>query len=288
MALHRIAILGSTGQLGTDLVEVLREDNNFDVMPLSHTDCDCTKPDQVREVLNRLHPDTVINCAAYVRVDDCEDHEREAFDVNAIGALYVARVCADLDALCVYISTDYVFDGAKSTPYVESDAPCPSNVYGVSKLAGEFLVRQTAPHWLIVRAASLFGRTGSRGKGGNFVDTILEKSKAGESLRVVDDVQMSPTYTRDAATALVGLIDAGTDGIVHLSNDGACSWYELAKYALELAGLRTSVIPISSDEYLTRARRPKNSALQSEHSRAKLRSWQEALRAYLLEKQIKK
>jgi dTDP-4-dehydrorhamnose reductase len=281
---RRVAIFGSTGQLGTDLVDVLPTSDRLDVVPLTHDDADCTDAGAVRHVLHAVRPKIVINTAAYVRVDDCEDHAREAFEVNAIGALNIARTCAELDALSVFISTDYVFAGTKGAPYIESDPTCPINVYGVSKLAGEFLVRQTAPRWLIVRAASLFGRTGARGKGGNFIETVLAKAKRGEPLAVVNDVLMTPTYTRDAATGLVDLLNAGASGVVHVINDGVCSWYEFAKEAVELCGLRASIAAVSSAEYPTRARRPRNSALRSGRSLVKLRSWQEALKAYLIEK----
>jgi dTDP-4-dehydrorhamnose reductase len=281
---RRVAIFGSTGQLGTELVDVFTKSDEFDVISLAHENADCTDAGAVRNVLHGTRPQIVINSAAYVRVDDCEDHAREAFDVNAIGALNIARVCAEVDALCVYISTDYVFDGTRAAPYLESDPACPINVYGASKLAGEFLIRQTAPRWLITRAASLFGRAGARGKAGNFVETILAKAKRGEPLAVVNDVRMSPTYARDAATALVDLIEMGADGMVHLTNDGACTWYEFAQQAVELAGLRTSIAAVSSEEYPSRARRPKNSALASERAPVKLRSWQDALKAYLIEK----
>src|SRR5438309_5797720 len=160
---QRIVVLGSTGQLGTDLVEVLRLDDKYETLTLTHADCDCTNAHEVVEGVRNLHPDMVINCAAYVRVDDCEVHAREAFEVNAIGARNVARACAAVEALCVYISTDYVFDGSKGSPYVESDPTCPINVYGASKVAGEHLVQQAAPHSLIVRTSSLFGKTGARG-----------------------------------------------------------------------------------------------------------------------------
>ena len=281
--IRRVAIFGSAGQLGADLVDAFRDEQRFEVIPLSHHDIDCTNADQVCDVMRRVRPDVGINCAAYVRVDECENRARDAFEVNAIGALNVARGCAEVDARCVYISTDYVFDGEKAAPYVESDPTCPINVYGASKLAGEFLVRQTAPRWLIVRAASLFGRTGSRGKGGNFVETILKKAKSGEPLKIVDDVRMSPTYTRDAAAGLVGLVESGIYGFIHLTNGGSCSWYEFAQHAFEIAGVSTSIIPISSKDYATAARRPKNSALESERSPLKLRSWQDALKAYLNE-----
>jgi dTDP-4-dehydrorhamnose reductase len=281
---RRITVIGSRGQLGSDLVEALQNHKAFEVVPLSREQADCTNADAVRRAMLRINPRVVVNCAAFVRVDECEDHPQQAFDVNAIGAFHVARMCAELDALCVYVSTDYVFDGSKDAAYTESDPTYPINVYGTSKLAGEFLVRQTTPHWLIVRAASLFGRTGARGKAGNFVETILAKAKAREPLRIVDDVRMSPTYTRDAATALIDLIEAGADGIVHLTNDGACTWYEFAKQILDLAGLTAAIDPVSVEEYPTRALRPKNSALQSERSLVKLHSWQDALKAYLIEK----
>ena len=281
---RRVVVFGGSGQLGADLVDVLKNSSQFDAVPLTHQDADCTDGSAVRKTLHAARPEIVVNCAAYVRVDDCEDHARDAFEVNAVGAFNIARVCGELEALCVFISTDYVFDGTKTAPYVESDPTSPINVYGVSKLAGEMLVRQTARRWLIVRAASLFGRMGARGKGGNFVETILAKAKRGEPLAVVNDVRMSPTYTRDAAAGLVGLIEAGAEGIVHLTNQGACSWHDFAQQAVELSGLRTSVVPCSCEAYPARARRPRNSALASERRLFKLRPWQDALTAYLLEK----
>jgi dTDP-4-dehydrorhamnose reductase len=281
---RRVAVIGSEGQLGSDLVAALQSNEAFEVIPLTRAQADCTDAESVRKAVLQLRPPIVVNCAAFVQVDECEDQPQQAFAVNALGALHVARACAEADSICVYISTDYVFDGSKAGPYSESDSAHPVNVYGASKLTGEILVRQTVPHWLIVRAASLFGRTGSRGKGGNFVETILAKAKAGEPLRIVNDVRMSPTYTRDAATALVALVDAGAAGIVHLTNEGACTWHEFAQQILDLVGLRVSIDPVSSKEYPTPARRPKNSVLRSERSLVKLRSWKDALKEYLIEK----
>jgi dTDP-4-dehydrorhamnose reductase len=263
---------------------VLQSHEAFEVIPLTRAQADCTDAEAVRKAVLQFRPSIVVNCSAFVRVDECEDQPQQAFAVNALGALHVARACAEANSICVYISTDYVFDGSKAEPYSESDLTYPVNVYGASKLAGEILVRQTVPHWLVVRAASLFGRTGARGKGGNFVETILAKAKTGEPLRIVNDVRMSPTYTRDAATALVGLVDAGADGIVHLTNAGACTWHEFAEQILDLVGLRVSIDPVSSEEYPTRARRPKNSVLRSERSLVKLRSWKDALKEYLTDK----
>ena len=284
MSRQRIVVLGATGQFGTDLVEVLREDGKFEVMPLSHADCDCTDERKVARVIGSLHPDTVVNCAAYVRVDDCEEHASEAFNVNAIGALNVARACEAANALCVYISTDYVFDGTKATPYKESDLPNPINIYGTSKLAGEYLTRQATRRWLIVRTASLFGKTGARGKGGNFVETIIKKAKAHEPIKVVNNITMSPTYSRDAGNGLAALLRNRATGVFHIANRGACSWYEFAKIISDIAELGNSVYPVSSSEFFSRARRPKNSALITEQTDFQLRPWKDALKAYLVEK----
>jgi len=282
--IRRVAIFGSMGQLGTDLVEILRQDEKFDVVPLGHQDADCRKEDQVRKVLANLRPDTVINCAAYVRVDDCEDHVEEAFGVNAIGAHHIAKACAEIDACCVYISTDYVFDGTKEAPYVESDAPNPINVYGASKLAGEHLTRLAAARWLIVRVSSLFGKTGARGKGGNFVETILAKAKQGEALKVVDDIRVSPTYTRDAARAVRRLLENSATGAVHAANGGSCTWYEFAKAILALSGMKVAIEPVPSRVFLSRARRPRNSALGNALMPVEVHSWQDALKEYLFER----
>ena len=284
----RVAVIGRMGQLGTDLANVLVEAGSYEVFGLSHQEIECTDPASVEKTLKTMRPDVVINCAAFVRVDDSEDRADETFRVNSLGALNVARACAEIDALCVYISTDYVFDGEKGSPYTESDAPHPINVYGVSKLGGEYLVQEACPRWLIARMASLFGKAGSSGKGGNFVQTILARAKAGEPLRLVDDIRMSPTYTRDAAQALERLLRERTLGLFHLVNAGNCTWYELACQALEVVGLQHRIEPISALEYPMKARRPKDSSLASTKLNPALkeclRPWREALKTYLREK----
>jgi len=277
----KVAIFGSAGQLGSDLVEVIQSSGSYDVIPLTHEIVDCTDAGAVRRAVLHSRPQFVINSAAYVRVDDCEDHAREAFDVNAVGALNIARACAEIDALCVYIGTDYVFDGEKKTPYVESDSPNPINVYGVTKLAGEYLVRQTSPRWLIVRVASLFGKTGARGKGGNFVETILAKAKKGEGLRVVNDIHVSPTYARDAAKAIAGLLDRRQEGFVHATNSDNCTWYEFARQVLEYCRIEVPLCGVLSTQFPMRARRPQNSSLVSETLSAYMAPWREALGHYL-------
>lgn len=276
-------VLGSTGQLGSACVEVFRG-AGFDVTALSHAEVEVADRRSVRRALESAHPHVTVNCAAYVRVNDAEDHAEDAFRVNAIGALHVAQACADVNSVCVYISTDFVFDGVASRPYAEEDASHPINVYGTSKLAGEFLVQRACPRWLIARVASLFGETGSRGKGGNFVDTIVQNAKAHTPIRVVNDVRMSPTYALDAAKVLERLLRSQETGVFHLANAGSCTWYEFAKKILELVDLPTRPEAITSRDFPSRAPRPKNSSLRSSRLSPEvsvlLRPWEDALAAY--------
>ncbi len=284
----RVAVIGSTGQLGSDLVKIFRAAESYTVAPLTRAEIECTEPASVNQVLRRVRPEIVVNCAGFVRVDECEDHPDEAFSVNATGALNVARVCQEIGALCVYVSTDYVFDGEKGSSYAEDESPRPINVYGTSKIAGEYLVQQSCHDWLVVRMASLFGKEGSRGKTGNFVDTIVKRAQRGEFIQVVDDIRMSPTYTYDAARALENLVRARVSGVVHLTNAGSCTWYEFARTALELLGLQARLEPVSSKEYPLRARRPRDSSLRSLRFSSltadAMRAWQDALKAHLIEK----
>ena len=279
-------VIGSTGQLGSACVEIFRSAGH-DVVSLSHADVEVADPQSVRRVFEHSRPDAVINCAAYVRVNDAEDHAEDAFRVNAMGARHVALACAVFNTLCVYVSTDYVFDGALNRPYTEEDVCRPLNVYGTSKLAGEYFVRQCSPRWLIARVASLFGKAGSRGKGGNFVDAIVTKARAGQPIRIVSDIRMSPTYALDAARAMEHIVNRGATGLFHLTNGGDCTWFEFARRILEIADFDTIPEAISSLEYPTKARRPRNSSLQSTklspEVRVLLRPWEDALAAYLLE-----
>jgi dTDP-4-dehydrorhamnose reductase len=283
---ERIGVIGSTGQFGTDVVAVLGE-AGFAVTPLPHQVLDVTDRPSVERTLERERLDAVVNCAAFHKVDECEDRPEEAFSVNARGAFEVARACARTGALCVFVSTDYVFSGEKGSPYTEEDIPNPINVYGASKVAAETLVRQAAPQWLILRIASVFGKAGARGKGGNFVEAILAKAKSGEPVRVVNDQWMSPTYTRDAARQLEQLLRSGATGLYHVTNDGRCTWLDFAREALRLARINVPVEPTSSETYPGKARRPRDSSLTTVRSgpAAKARRpWEQALRDYLREK----
>ncbi|WP_055075456.1 dTDP-4-dehydrorhamnose reductase [Pseudanabaena sp. 'Roaring Creek'] len=284
----KVSLIGANGQLGSDIVSHFAQGDRYQLTALTRADIDICDANAVDRVLSGHKFDVVINSAAYVRVDDCEQEVERAFNVNAIGALNVARASRDMDALCVYISTDYVFRGDRQVPYSESDLPDPINVYGTSKLTGEYLVKQTTPRSLILRISSVFGKAGASGKGGNFVETIVKKAKAGDSLKVVDDMVMSPTYTYDVARLLDSLLQAGTTGIMHGANAGICSWHEFATEILRLANINHPIESIPTSAFPTKAKRPMNSALVSDRlnpsAAFKMRSWQDALTAYLAEK----
>jgi len=282
----RVAIIGANGQLGTDLVRVFGEDPSFEVIPLTHADLDVTIPETLK-VLEELRPGVIINTAAYVRVDDAELCPERAFAVNAIGALNVARVANEIDAINVYISTDYVFDGEKGEPYTEEDVPNPINVYGASKLAGEIFTRNYSKKYYTIRVAGLYGKAGASGKGGNFVEWIIERAKRGEKLQIVDDQFMSPTYTRDVARTLKEFLTLQPEwGIYHMVNEGYCSWYEFTRAIFEILGWEARIRAIKSSELSRLARRPRFSALENmrlHKLHLRMHDWKKGLKEYLRE-----
>ena len=248
----KVAVIGATGQLGSDLVKVFE-----DVIPLTHRDIEVTDLSSC-EILKELKPDVVINTAAYHKTDECEENPEKSFLVNSVGARNIALICKEIGAIDVYISTDYVFDGSKGEPYTEEDVPDPINVYGVSKYAGEILTRNICDRYYIVRVASLFGIAGASGKGGNFVETMIKKGKSGDELYVVDDITMSPTYTKDAAVAIEKILSYKLPyGIYHVTNEGCCTWYEFAKAIFEITGIDAKLNPTTSDKYPTKAKSSK-------------------------------
>lgn len=274
-----IAVIGANGQLGSDLVEVFE-----DVIPLTHNDVDVTDPESLKKI-KEFEPDVVINTAAYVRVDDAETEVDKAFRVNAVGALNVARVCNEINAVNVFISTDYVFDGEKGEAYVEEDMANPINVYGASKYTGEIFTRNYSGKWYVVRVASLYGKAGARGKGGNFVEAMIRKAKNGEEIKVVDDIYMSPTYTKDVAEMLGGFLELRPEyGVYHMVNEGYCNWYELTREIFDLLGWDVELTSIKSSELNRVARRPAFSVLENkgiERLGLRMRSWQKGLKGYL-------
>jgi dTDP-4-dehydrorhamnose reductase len=288
----RYAVLGAAGQLGRDLCPRLPGQ----VVPLSRAGTpvyDLSRPESLPALFDEVRPDVVINCAAYNFVDRAESEPQEAFAVNAWGVGALARLCGERECLLVHFSTDYVFglDQTRRHPWTESDAPGPISVYGLSKLAGEYLVRMNCPRHLVIRTCGLYGVWGSGGKGGNFVETMLRLAGQGKPLRVVDDQICTPSYTVDVAETTLALLNAGRPGLYHVANSGSCTWHELARTVFELSSIDANLTPIPSSEYAAPARRPAYSVLDnaalSTLTIPSPRSWREALAAYLQERQRK-
>ncbi len=260
-----------------------------ETLELEHADIEVTDQASVERALSSVREgDVVVNTAAFHRTDECEDKPDRALSVNAIAAHRVSVEACRRNATVVYISTDFVFDGAQSKPYVESDAAHPLNVYGMTKQAGEMLVRMANPHHYITRMSAVFGVAGSSGKGGNFVETMVTKARAGESPRVVDDIVMAPTSASDAAILLVNIVQTRAPfGVYHLANGGECTWCEFANAIFELTGSPVRATPVHAEEVGGKAPRPPYSVLASEKLAKlglKARPWREALSEYLVQK----
>jgi dTDP-4-dehydrorhamnose reductase len=280
----RIALIGADGQLGSDLVPALKNQN---VLPLFWPAFDITRTAEAAGVLRRLHPDVVINTAAFHRVDECEDKADQAFAVNAFAVRELARTCRALKAVLVHFSTDFVFDGVRRSPYLEEDRPGPLSVYAASKLAGEHFVRAYADRYFLVRTCGLFGEAGCLEKGRNFVETMLFLASEGRSpIRVVDDQIITPTPTAELAARVAALIQSEANGLYHMTAEGSCSWFEFARAIFELSGRDPSVVvPVDSTAFGSKARRPPYSVLENARMRTiglpEFSPWKEALFVYL-------
>ena len=288
-ALHRavmrhVVIIGSKGQLGTDLGSALTD---VRISGLTHADLDVEHGEAAAALLTELKPDVVINTSAYHKVDVCEDEPAASFAVNASGAYTLARLARELDFTLVHFSSDYVFTGDARVPYRETDLARPISVYGASKLAGEHLVCGYAPRHYVIRTTGLYGVAGASGKGGNFVETMIRLGRAGP-VRVVDDQVMTPTATADLAAAVAALLAREAEvpyGLYHITSGGQCSWFHFAQAIFELAGMTVDLTPISTAESGSKARRPAFSVL--DHGKwmaagfAELRPWRTALGDYL-------
>jgi dTDP-4-dehydrorhamnose reductase len=275
-------VVGAGGQAGAALARLLPAGS---VLLQGRGALDLRDAARVARAVDDARPDVVFNAAAYNAVDLAESEPAEAFAVNALGVLHLARACAAAGALLVHFSTDYVFDGQDETPIAEDRCPRPLSVYGASKLAGEMMAATAAGSHLVVRTSAVFATGGSRDKGGSFVERIVQKGRAGQTLRVVSDQVFAPTYAPDLASAVIALVKAGARGVFHVTNEGACSWHELAVAALEAAGVDAAVEPISSAQLAAPAARPRYSVLDTARYRAlglpPLRPWRAALREML-------
>lgn len=298
----RVLVLGSEGMLGSAIVNVL-SGKRIDVLgadlKAKNLSVDITDKKALFLLTKDLKPDIIINSAAYTDVDGCEQKSDIAYSVNSEGAGNIAEAAKQNRAFLIFISTDYVFDGLKTSPYLENDIPAPLSIYGDSKLKGEEYIKKTLDTYLIIRTSWLFGKNGR-----NFVDRIIAKISAKEELKIVDDQIGSPTYVDDLAAALAELIaelrinpvcwrkrDKGLR-ILNITNSNVCSWYDFAKEIAELIGCEKVVIePIKSNDAGYPAKRPKNSCLDNSRFEKlygrKLPNWQDALRRYFSEKGLR-
>ena len=277
-----ILVIGARGMLGRDLMGILQSSlPNDGVIGWDIEEIDIRKEEETVTKIEKLRPEIVIHIAAYTDVDGCELDEEKAFAVNAEGTKHVALAASRCRAKVVYLSTDYVFDGNRREPYLESDLPHPLNVYGLSKLKGEQYVQEWVKDFLIIRTQWLYGRYGK-----NFVASILRQAREKEILSIVNDQIGSPTCTADLAKAISVLIQFNGQGIFHVASSDLCSWYTFGQAILKLSGKdKVRVIPISSQELGRPAVRPFYSVLNCQKLRKEtgltLPPWSEALKDYL-------
>jgi dTDP-4-dehydrorhamnose reductase len=274
----RVMITGAAGMLGTDVCAAARAAGH-EAVGLARAELDITDSAAVAAAVDQASPDVIINCAAWTDVDGAETATEDAFAVNAAGAGHVARAAAACGAWTIHVSTDYVFDGRKSQPYIESDPVAPTSVYGRSKLEGEFAVAHEAPaRHTIVRSSWLFGNTGPC-----FPKTILRLAAERPSLTVVDDQVGCPTFTPHLAGALLTLAEMQVPGVVHVAGSGDCSWFEFAVAIVGGAGLACDVRPGTTADLDRPAPRPAYSVLRTEHTRdaPHLPHWRKGLATFL-------
>ena len=272
-------ILGASGLLGNALMREWTED---EVVGLGSRDVDIRDEDKVRAVVEKAPPDWIVLAAAYTNVDDCEGNPDLAFSINRDGALNVAKAAKQVDAKLLFLSSDYVFDGRKTSPYEANDARNPQSVYGRSKAEAELRLLEVLPNCCIARTSWLFGRGGKC-----FPDTILKLAASRPALDVVDDQRGCPTYSVDLARAIIKLCHAGAWGIVHAANSGGCSWFEFAREIIKRAGLAAEVRPVSSQQMARPAPRPAYSVLSAKSLQrygVAMPTWQDGLERYLQER----
>ena len=281
----KIAVIGANGQLGTDVADAFAE-NGDDVCAVTHGDVEISNVDSVLESFRAIRPQVVVNTAAMHHVEKCEAEPEKAYAVNAIGTRNLALAAQDVGAVLVHVSTDYVFDGRKGSPYEEDDCPLPLNVYGNSKLAGEHFARTVAEKHFVLRTSALYGTSACRGKGGlNFIQLMLKLAKEKDELRVVDSEVVSPTSTAELARQIVALSRSDCYGLYHATAEGSCSWFEFAKTIFAITETKANLKVAGPNEFPAKVPRPKYSVLENrglkKHGLNKFEPWQSGLRSYL-------
>lgn len=279
--MKRVLLIGGSGRLGT---AIRRRWSDCEIVAPSRGELDIERSAQLCDAIDAVRPDALINAAAFHDVDRCEEEPERALEVNSLAVGRAARLARDRDILFVTISTDYVFDGTTGTPYTENDAPHPLSIYGLSKLAGEYLVERLHARAFVVRTCGVYGPGASSSRRPSLIEHVLSQSPGGAPVRVVADVVASPTFAGDLADALRRLIESEAYGLYHAADVGPVSWYDFARDAVRQAGLKLAIEPIPAQEWKASALRPRFSALEN----AKLASlgiampsWRAGIAAYL-------
>ncbi|HDR7732914.1 TPA: dTDP-4-dehydrorhamnose reductase [Bacillus thuringiensis] len=275
----KVLVTGAKGQLGQDLVSLLKE-QTWEIFGVGREELNITDEKQVSEKVLLIQPDIIIHTAAYTQVDQAESDEEVAFKVNAEGTKYLAQAAEAVGAKFCYVSTDYVFDGTKDTPYKADDQTNPQTVYGKSKLVGEQYTQEYCSKSYIVRTSWVFGLYGN-----NFVKTMLRLAEENKELGIVHDQVGSPTYTTDLARFIISLVQTDKYGVYHGSNSGVCSWYEFAKEIFKQSNIEILVNPLKTEDFPRPAARPKYSVLDKgmieENGFESFQNWKEALKGFL-------
>jgi dTDP-4-dehydrorhamnose reductase len=283
--MKKILLIGKTGQLGS---EIINDSSAFDfeIVSFSREELDVTNELQVKEKIDKIKPDILINTSAYHVVPKCEENPTAAMAINFIAVRNLAKICRDRSITFVTYSTDYVFDGKKGSPYEEYDMPSPLQIYGLSKLAGEYAALNIfSDQTFVIRTTGVYGgKNGSPEKNGNFVLNITEEAQNKEIVEVSSEQIISPTFAGDLSKATLKLLKSkAKSGLYHLTNEGYCSWYEFTQEIFKLAGINKKVAPIDRSGLSGEMKRPKFSALKNTKAKAlgiELPSWQDGLRSY--------
>ncbi len=283
-AKQRVLLFGADGMLGSAVAKYLKDarfdDRSFELIESTELECDIADKDETVLYVMSASPHIVINCAGFTDVDGCESQTTLAYRVNSDGPAHLAEACFNVGARLVHISTEYVFDGAKEAPYVETDELNPLSEYGKSKVSGERAIARRLDNFTIIRTSWLYGPNGR-----NFVDTVLRLASERDEITMVNDQRGAPTYTADLAEGIYRLCGSEHTGVFHLTNSGYCTWYELAEKALSLRGAKLKMRPTSTDQLDRAARRPLNCMLDcskiERDAGIRLRAWEEALEDYL-------
>ena len=281
----KVAIIGSNGQLGTDLSEIFSAKHV--VVGLTHADIEISDIDNVKKVFGEMKPDVVLCTAAAHNVPKCESEPDVAFKINGIGSLNLAKVSADLGFKLVQYSTDYVFDGRKMKPYVETDAVFPQSAYAVTKYCGEQFIQNYCTKFFVVRVSGIYGKIPCRAKGGNFISTMVKLSKEKPEVRVVKDEILTPTPTREIAKNTLSLVESEAYDVYHMTCEGEVSWYEFARTIFDTLKLQTPLYEASVKDFPLVVKRPFYSVLENANLKKiglnQMPHWKEALITFLKE-----